>query len=326
MTEGQKKKTIIKLGRPVIFDDFLDTSSEYFKKMMKIIDKPYSTTKVKDYNLHHTIPRSISKYFGEKPQDDKMVLLSISEHFLVHFYMDKCRKDGFGHYLAPSWRLILSNNKSLIMNFVSNNDELGAIIISEILNAKNYNFSKKDKENFITKEYTKDYWYERAEKAMETKISKFFDENIPSHLQISFIDFLIDLDVPFSISEVRKAWNVLSYLRDNPEEMGKVFYCITHYNEYKHYVCSRAVKNSYTPELRKKRSEANKNRDPNIYKKIGEKQKGRKGKAHTKEEKEKTSKRVKGTKWYNNGIKSIMIKGEPPEGFVPGRIFGKNNE
>lgn len=315
MNETQKMK---KLDRPVIFDDFLDTSSEYFEKMMQIINKPYSTTKIKGYNLHHTIPRAISKYFGEKPQDDKMVLLSISEHFLVHFYMDKCRKDGFGHYLSPSWRLILSNNKSLIMNFVSNNNELGAIIISEILDSKGYNFSKKDKENFTSKEYTEEHWYKRAEKSMNTQISKFFEKNIPEHLQIRFIDLLIDLDVPFSISEVRKIWNCLSYLYEHPEEMGKLFYCVIHHDDYTRFRRSQGVKNSYTPELRQKRSESNKKRNisEETRRKISE---GRKGKKMSNEFRKKCSERTKGRKWFNDGNKSIMAY-ECPEGFVPGRL------
>lgn len=222
----------IKLDRPVVFDDFLDTTSEYFKKMYSIISsKSYSNKTEKGYNLHHTIPRSISKYFGEKPQDDKMVLLSISEHFLVHYYMDKCRKDGFGHYLAPSWRLILSNNKSLIIDFVSSHQDLGALFLAEILNTKSCNFTKKDEENIIKKPRTKDFWYERAGKAMETKISKFFDKNIPEHLQIPFIDFLYDLNVPFSISEVRKQWSIIEYLIKNPEGMQRLFYCVTHYDD-----------------------------------------------------------------------------------------------
>lgn len=311
----------IKLDRPVVFDDFLDTTSEYFKKMYSIISsKSYSNKTEKGYNLHHTIPRSISKYFGEKPQDDKMVLLSISEHFLVHYYMDKCRKDGFGHYLAPSWRLILSNNKSLIIDFVSSHQDLGALLLAEILNTKSFNFTKKDKENIIKKPRTKDFWYERAEKAMETKISKFFDENIPDHLQIPFIDFLYGLNVPFSISEVRKQWGIIEYLIKNPEDMQKLFYCVTHYDDYKHYRLSESIKKSYTPELRQKRSEDNKNRDSSVYKKISEKAKGLQHRSFTEDEKKKVSERVKGTKWYNNGIKNIMVKGDPPEGYVPGRL------
>ena len=322
MNDLQKKNKKIKLERLVVFEDFLDTTSEYFEKMNNIISsKPYSNKTKKGYNLHHTIPRSISRYFGEKPQDDNMVLLSISEHFLVHYYMDKCRKDGFGHYLAPSWRLILSNNKSLIMSFVSSHQDLGALILSEILNTKSFNFTENDKDNFTyKKQRTKDFWYERAERAMETKIFKFFDENIPDDLQIPFIDFLYGLDISFSISEVRKIWGFIKYLAKNPEEIHKIFYCVIHYYDYIHYFRSETVKNTYTPELRHKRSEDNRNRDKSIYKKISEKQKGRQGRQYTEDEKKKVSERVKGTKWYNNGIKNIMIKGDPPEGYVPGRI------
>lgn len=310
-----------KLDRPVIFEDFLDTTSEYFLKMNNIISsKPYSKKTKKGYNLHHTIPRSISKYFGEKPQDDKMVLLSISEHFLVHYYMDKCRKDGFGRYLAPSWRLILSNNKSLIINFITSHQDLGALLLAEVLNTKGYSLTKKDKENIIKKPRTKDFWYERAEKAMETKISKFFDKNIPDHLQVSFIDFLYDLDAPFSISEVRKQWSIIEYFIKHPEEMQKMLYIVLHYDDYKHYRMSESIKNSYTPELRQKRREENRNRDPSVYKKVSEKLKGRPHRPWTEDEKKKMSERVSGTRWYNNGIKSIMVKGDPPKGYVAGRL------
>ena len=129
------------------------------------------------------------------------------------------------------------------------------------------------------------------------------------------------MDIPFSISEVRKIWSFIKYLAKNPEEIQKIFYCMIHYDDYMHYFRSETVKSSYTPELRQKRSECNKNRDPSIYKKISEKNKGRKNRPpYTEDEKKKVSERVKGTKWYNNGIKNIMVKGDPPEGYVLGRI------
>lgn len=240
------KKSINKtLDHLVDFSDFLNIESEYFTKMMAIIkDKPFSTEKVKGYNLHHIIPRSISKYFGQKPQDDKMVLLSISEHFLVHYYMDKCRLDGFGHHLSPSWRLILSNNKKQIFQFLQQGD-FAAELIAEIMNSKSYDLSKNDKENFHRKEVD---WDLRALHKLENQISKFFDENIPIEYQDAFFDFIDAIDMPFSLAQTKKAWKYFWYLINNPKEVLLIKWLLEDSDrlaEYEHQFRSNYVKQGY---------------------------------------------------------------------------------
>ena len=76
-------------------------------------------------------------------------------------------------------------------------------------------------------------------------------------------------------------------------------------------VSTRKANGSYnfTPEQRKKISEASKNRV--ISDKTREKLSvSRKGKISN----------ANGCKWYNDGQKSILIKGEAPEGYVKGRL------
>ena len=55
------------------------------------------------------------------------------------------------------------------------------------------------------------------------------------------------------------------------------------------------------------------------------------GKSHSKITKKKMSEALTGenspvikNKWYSNGEKSCRIKGEPPPGFIPGRLLSKN--
>lgn len=69
----------------------------------------------------------------------------------------------------------------------------------------------------------------------------------------------------------------------------------------------KSRENVYTPEVRKKISEANLGRIPTIESRI------------------KNSEGNKGKTWWNNGIKEIKSKGQPDKEWVPGRIPNVNS-
>lgn len=81
------------------FDKYFDTSSEYWQKIQKIYEENDHFPKivVKNRNLHHKFMRSFSRLEGTEIDNDKENLVSLSEgdHFLVHYYLWKCTKQGF---------------------------------------------------------------------------------------------------------------------------------------------------------------------------------------------------------------------------------------
>lgn len=81
------------------FDKYFDTSSEYWQKVQKIYDEndQFPKVVVKNRNLHHKFMRSFSRLEGIEIDNDKDNLVSLSEgdHFLVHYYLWKCTKQGF---------------------------------------------------------------------------------------------------------------------------------------------------------------------------------------------------------------------------------------
>ena len=109
------------------FSEFLDTTSSYYKKMIDLIDKNENMPKVvvKNRNLHHIVPRF---YWKRKnlPVDNSMwnfVSLSIGDHFLIHYYMDKCALDGWHKYTSPCWRYIIKGHLSEVCEWLSKDEK-----------------------------------------------------------------------------------------------------------------------------------------------------------------------------------------------------------
>ena len=76
------------------WEEYFDTSSEYWQKVEKIYQESEHFPKIvaKSRNLHHKFPRSFSKKDGTDidNDNDNLVSLSLSDHFLVHYYLWKC--------------------------------------------------------------------------------------------------------------------------------------------------------------------------------------------------------------------------------------------
>ena len=89
------------------WENYFDTSSEYWKKVEKIYEENESFPKkvVKERNLHHKFPRSFSKKNGVDVDNDNdnLVSLSLAEHFLVHYYLWKCSKKGYRGMMAKAF-------------------------------------------------------------------------------------------------------------------------------------------------------------------------------------------------------------------------------
>ena len=89
------------------WENYFDTSSEYWKNLKKIYEESESFPKkvVKDRNLHHKFPRSFSKKEGADidNDEDNLVSLSLADHFRVHYYLWKCSKKGYRGLMAKAF-------------------------------------------------------------------------------------------------------------------------------------------------------------------------------------------------------------------------------
>lgn len=89
------------------WENYFDTSSEYWKKVERIYEENESFPKkvVKDRNLHHKFPRSFSKKDGVDVDNDEdnLVSLSLADHFRVHYYLWKSAKKGYRGLMAKAF-------------------------------------------------------------------------------------------------------------------------------------------------------------------------------------------------------------------------------
>ena len=89
------------------WENYFDTSSEYWKKVEKIYEENESFPKkvVKERNLHHKFPRSFSKKdgVGVDNDEDNLVSLSLADHFRVHYYLWKSAKKGYRSMMAKAF-------------------------------------------------------------------------------------------------------------------------------------------------------------------------------------------------------------------------------
>ena len=89
------------------WENYFDTSSEYWKKVEKIYEENESFPKkvVKDRNLHHKFPKSFSKKDGAEidNDEDNLVSLSLADHFRVHYYLWKSAKKGYRGMMAKAF-------------------------------------------------------------------------------------------------------------------------------------------------------------------------------------------------------------------------------
>lgn len=92
------------------WESYFDIQSEYWKKVEKIYEDNEHFPKiiVKERNLHHKFPRSFSKKDGVAidNDDDNLVSLSLSDHFLVHYYLWKCANKGYRGMMALAFNFM----------------------------------------------------------------------------------------------------------------------------------------------------------------------------------------------------------------------------
>lgn len=100
------------------FNKVFDVESDYWKKVVEIFEanEHFPKKVVENRNLHHKYPRSFSKKHKEPidNDDDNLISLSISDHFLVHYYYWKCARKGYRTSMAFAFRLMAKKAFTII--------------------------------------------------------------------------------------------------------------------------------------------------------------------------------------------------------------------
>lgn len=281
---------------------YFDISSDYWKKVEKIYDENenYPKKVVKYRNLHHKFPKSFSKKDGVDidNDNDNLVSLSLSDHFLVHYCLWKCSKKGYRNLMALAFNFM----RKKAIKYAS--DET----IEEL--AKDYANIMKDvseMHHIVAKQVTSSKkWKEAMSKVDRVMVGKKAAATILKRYSKEELD------------ETNK--------HKGDSSRGKTYEEIYGTEKAKELKESRSNSNRkrgrLSEETKKKISKANKGkkRSDETKKKLSALRKGRK---LSDEDKRKKSLAAIGRKWYNNGNIQISIIGEPPEGFVPGMLKEK---
>lgn len=87
-----------------------DTEHPLWQRVLEIFEKNEKFEKKiqKKRNLHHKFPRSFSKKLRESVDNDKdnLISLSVSDHFLIHYYYYKLARKGFRQAMATAFLLM----------------------------------------------------------------------------------------------------------------------------------------------------------------------------------------------------------------------------
>ena len=279
------------------WENYFDTSSEYWLKVEKIYEENESFPKkvVKDRNLHHKFPRSFSKKDGAEidNDEDNLVSLSLADHFRVHYYLWKCSKKGYRGMMATAFclmrkRVVIYASDETIEQLAKDYEEammeaaevkskaMKGHPVSEESKKKNSEAHKGKHTGADNPFYGKHHSEETRKKISEGNKGKQAGENNPMYGKHHTDEARIKM------SGALKGKHTGA---DNPM-YGK----------------------HHTDEARIKMSDALKGKPA-----------WNKGKHFSAETRKKLSEAKKGMRWFNNGEKCVRAK-ECPPGFVPGRI------
>lgn len=272
------------------WENYFDTSSEYWKKVEKIYEENESFPKkvVKDRNLHHKFPKSFSKKDGAEidNDEDNLVSLSLADHFRVHYYLWKCSKVGYRGLMAIAFVFM----RKKMVKYAS--DET----IEQL--ARDYENIMKEAAEAISKEKKgKHLSEETRRKLSEARKGKYTGE------KHSMYGKHHSDESKKKMSEAHKNMS-----EETKKKMSEAHKGQTAWSKGK----------KFSEEHKKKLSEAHKGKHHSLSS-IQKMSDAKKGKHRSEETKKKIGEAKKGMRWFNNGEKCVRAK-ECPEGFVPGRI------
>ena len=272
------------------WENYFDTSSEYWKKVEKIYEENESFPKkvVKDRNLHHKFPRSFSKKDGVDIDNDadNLVSISLADHFRVHYYLWKCSKVGYRGLMAIAFVFM----RKKMVKYAS--DET----IEQL--ARDYENIMKEAAEAISKEKKgKHLSEETRRKLSEARKGKYTGE------KHSMYGKHHSDESKKKMSEAHKNMS-----EETKKKMSEAHKGQTAWSKGK----------KFSEEHKKKLSEAHKGKHHSLSS-IQKMSDAKKGKHRSEETKKKIGEAKKGMRFFNNGKINKRAK-ECPPGFIPGRI------
>lgn len=145
---------------------YFDTESDYWKKIQKIYDEneKYPKVVVSGRNLHHKFLRSFSRLEKTEIDNDEDNLVSLSEgdHFLVHYYLWKCTKQGFRRQTGYPVRFMYKKAAKYLT------DDIAELIAKE-WTCKGVHQSEETKQKMSEARKDKDGYWKGKTRSEETK-------------------------------------------------------------------------------------------------------------------------------------------------------------
>ena len=265
------------------WENYFDTSSEYWLKVEKIYEENESFPKkvVKDRNLHHKFPRSFSKKDGVDVDndDDNLVSLSLADHFRVHYYLWKCAKKGYRGMMAKAF--VFMRKKMVVYASDETIEQL----------AKDYEAAMKEAAEATSKEKKGKKLSEETKKKM-SEAKKNISEETKKKLSEAHKGKKFSEETKKKMREAKKNISEETKKKMSEANKGKPAW-----NKGK----------KFSEETKKKMSEAKKGNKNAL------------GCHRTDEFQKKLSEANKGMHFFNNGKTNIRQK-TCPDGFVPGIV------
>lgn len=150
------------------FNLVFDTDNELWQRVLEIFNnnEKYPKKIVEERNLHHKFPRSFSKKLGEAVDNDKdnLVSLSLSDHFLVHYYYYKLARTGFKQSMAMAFSLMAKKQ----LKYIS--PETAEMMAKDYEEAKKVGPMSEETKNKLSKAHIgKSPWNKGKSMSQETK-------------------------------------------------------------------------------------------------------------------------------------------------------------
>lgn len=280
------------------WENYFDINSEYWKKVQQIYtaSEHFPKKVVKDRNLHHKFPRSFSKKENVDIDDDEdnLVSLSLSDHFLVHYYLWKCAKKGFRQPMALAFSFM--RKKMIVYASEETIEQL----------AKDYENIMKD----VVKAHRRENLSKETRKKMSEK-SKGRQPMLGKHHS---------KESKKKMSESHKGKPGKPLSEETKKKISESHKGYQHNEETRQKMSESHKGKQLSEEIKKKLSEARRGEKNPFY-----------GKKHSDKTIQKISDNMKikhvgennpayGRHWYNNG-KINKFCFECPEGFKPGMLL-----
>lgn len=215
------------------YSKVFDTDDELWQRVLEIYEANEKFPKkiVSGRNLHHKFPRSFSKKLGEDVDNDKdnLVSLSLSDHFLIHYYYYKLARTGYKQSMAMAFNLMAKKQLKYISPETA---ESMAKDYEEALKLSNKERGKQTKQRFTDKEFKERF----SERMREIEHDEIWNKHVSDSLKGRHISNEHKVNVSLGLKE---------FHRNNPEFKSNGNKDMHWYNDGNHNICAKECPKGY---------------------------------------------------------------------------------